>query len=207
VIRIEVDGLENLPARGPAIIASNHVSLFDFVILGAAFGNGRRQFEVTPTFVIADKWRWLAQPYASQWGHAIYIRRGMGDMEALGAARGVLEDRGLIAMMPEGRPTRGSLTRAKPGIAYLATTTGAAVLPLAIFGHDRILDSLKQLRRVPVRIRLGKCIYLHPVGERDSDFQQGADFVMKAIAAMMPPEYHGLYSETGVYSETAQSAR
>ncbi len=207
VTRLEVDGLENLPTRGPAIIASNHISLFDFVILGAAFGNGRRRFEVTPTFVIADKWRWLAQPYASQWGHTIYIHRGRGDMEALGAAREVLETRGSIAMMPEGRPTRGSLTRAKPGIAYLATTTGAAVLPLAIFGHDRILDSLKKLHRVPVRIRLGKCFHLHPAGEGDSDFQQGADFVMKAIAAMMPPEYHGVYSETGGYSETAQCVR
>jgi amino acid adenylation domain-containing protein/1-acyl-sn-glycerol-3-phosphate acyltransferase len=207
VARIEVDGLENLPAQGPAIIASNHISLFDFVILGAVFGNGTRRFEVTPTFVIADKWRWLAQPYASQWGHTIYIRRGLGDLEALAAAREVLENRGSIAMMPEGRPTRGALTRAKPGIAYLAATTGAPVLPLAIFGHDRILDSLKKLRRVPVRIRLGKCFHLHPACAGDSEFQQCADVIMKAIAAMMPPEYHGLYSETGVYSETAQGGR
>ncbi len=40
--RIEVDGLDNVPAKGPIILASNHISLFDFVILGAAFGNGRR---------------------------------------------------------------------------------------------------------------------------------------------------------------------
>jgi len=196
VTRIEVDGLENLPSRGPAILASNHISLFDFVILGTVFGGGSRRFEATPTFVIADKWRWLAQPYASQWGHTIFIRRELGDMQALGAAREVLENRGSIAMMPEGRPTRGALTRAKPGIAYLAATTGAPVLPLAIFGHDRILDSLKKLRRVPVRIRLGKCFHLHPVRECDSDFQQGADLVMKAIAALMPPEYHGVYSDT-----------
>jgi 1-acyl-sn-glycerol-3-phosphate acyltransferase len=117
-------------------------------------------------------------------------------MEALGAVREVLENRGSIAMMPEGRPTRGALTRAKPGIAYLAATTGAPILPLAIFGHDHILDSLKKLRRIPVKIRLGKCFHLPPACESDTDFQQGADFVMKAIAAMMPHEYHGVYSET-----------
>ncbi len=151
----------------------------------------------------------MAHPYASQWGHTIYIRRGLGDIEALAAAREVLENRGSIAMMPEGRPTHGALARAQPGIAYLAAITGAAVLPLAIFGHDRILDSLKKLRRVPVRIRLGKCLHLPPACEGDAEFQQGADLVMKAIAAMMPPEYAFLVCtrETGVYSETAQSAR
>ena len=55
---------------------------------------------MTPTFLIADKWRWLAHPYASQFGHTIYIRRGQGDMEALEAARKVLAGNGALAITP-----------------------------------------------------------------------------------------------------------
>ena len=57
---------------------------------------------MTPTFVIVDKWRWLAEPYASQWGHAIYIRRGLRAMLALGTAREVLENRGCMAFLFSG---------------------------------------------------------------------------------------------------------
>jgi len=192
---VEVDGLENIPARGPAIVAGNHISLFDLVILGSVLGSLKQSAPVTPTFIIADKWYWLARPYVSQLGHAIYIRRGQGDVEALNAAREVLANNGAVAITPEGRPTRGALTRAKPGVAYLACETGIPVWPMAIFGHDRIFDFWKRLRRVPVKIRLGKSLVLNQGGHRDGDFQQHADAVMKAIAELMPPEYHGAYDD------------
>ena len=133
LVCIEVDGLENLPAQGPAMVAGNHISLFDFAILGSVLSNLGQRVPVTPTFLIADKWRWLAHPFASQLGHTIYIRRGQGDMEALEAAREVLASNGALAITPEGRPTRGALARAKPGVAYLACETGVPVWPLAIY--------------------------------------------------------------------------
>src|SRR6185503_2113217 len=194
LVSIEVDGLENLPGQGPAMVAGNHISLFDFVILGSVLSNLGQRVPVTPTFLIADKWRWLAHPYASQFGHTIYIRRGQGDMEALEAAREVLASNGALAITPEGRPTRGALARAKPGVAYLACETGVPVWPLAICGHDRIVDFWKRLRRVPVRVRLGKRLVLDRCGSGPGDLQQRADSIMKAIAELMPPEYHGVYS-------------
>ena len=195
-VSVEVDGLDNLPARGPAIVAGNHISLFDFAILGAVLSNLGQRVPVTPTFLIADKWRWLAHPFASQLGDTIYVRRGQGDIEALEAGREVLANNGALAITPEGRPTRGALVRAKPGVAYLACEPGVPVLPLAIFGHDRFLDFWKRLRRVPVRVRLGKGLILDHCGPGPADLQQRADSVMEAIAELMPPEYHGVYSET-----------
>ena len=111
LVCIEVDGLENLPARGPAIVAGNHISLFDFAILGAVLSNLGQRVPVTPTFLIVDKWRWLAHPFASQLGHTIYIRRGQGDMEALEAAREVLASNGALAITPGG-PTHQGRPRA-----------------------------------------------------------------------------------------------
>jgi 1-acyl-sn-glycerol-3-phosphate acyltransferase len=149
---------------------------------------------VTPTFLIADEWRWLAHLCTPQLGHAIYIRRGQGDIEALEAAREVLASNGVLAITPEGRPTRGALTRAKPGAAYLACEIGIPVWPLAMYGHDRIFDFWKRLRRVPVRVRLGKRLVLNQCGSGAADLQQRADSIMEAIADLMPPEYHGAYS-------------
>jgi 1-acyl-sn-glycerol-3-phosphate acyltransferase len=194
VVCFDVDGLEHLPARGPAILAGNHVSLFDFAILGSVLHTLGQRVPVTLTFLIAENWRWLAHLYASQLGHTIYIRRGQGDMEALEAAREVLAGNGTIAMTPEGRPTRGALVRAKPGVAFLACETGVPVWPLAIYGHDRIFEFWKRLRRVPVRIRLGKSLVLDRCGRGAGDLQQYADSIMRAIAELMPSEYHGVYS-------------
>jgi len=194
LVCIEVDGMENVPAAGPAIVAANHVSLFDFAILGSVLSNLGPLVPVSPTFLVADEWRWLARPFTSQLGHTIYIRRGVGDTEALEAAREVLANNGALAITPEGRPTRGALARARPGVAYLACQTGVPVWPLAIYGHDRIFEFWKRLRRVPVRVRLGKSLVLDRCGHRPGDLQQRADFIMKAIAALMPPEYHGVYS-------------
>jgi 1-acyl-sn-glycerol-3-phosphate acyltransferase len=210
LVCIEVDGLENLPARGPAIVAGNHISLFDFVILGSVLRNLTQRVLVTPTFLIADNCRWLAHAYASQFGDTIYIRRGEGDIDALDTARGVLARGGAIAITPEGRPTRGALTRARRGVAYLACETGAPVMPLAMFGHDRIADFWKRLRRVPVRIRVGKSLVLDRCGDSPGDLQHHADSIMRAIAELMPPEYHGVYSvptaEGGPVSQPARVA-
>jgi 1-acyl-sn-glycerol-3-phosphate acyltransferase len=149
---------------------------------------------VIPTFIIYDKWRWLARPYASQIGRTIYIRRGLGDVEALSAAREILAEGGVVALAPEGRPTRGALTRAKPGVAYLACETGVPVWPLAIFGHERIFDFLKRLQRAPVRIALGKSLILNSCADAENHFEERADTIMRAIAELMPAEYHGVYS-------------
>ena len=190
--RVEVQGLENLPERGPAIFAGNHISLFDLVILGSAVWRLNVRAAVTPTFLIFEKWRWLAHPYASQFGHAIYIRRGEADLDALAAAREVLAAGGALAIAPEGRPTRGALTRAKPGVAHLARETGAPIWPLAIFGHDRAFSFWKRFRRVPVQIRLGAKLLPRQLG--GPGLQGQADAVMQSIAALMPPEYRGAYS-------------
>ena len=194
LVSIDVDGLEHLPLHGPAILAANHISLFDFAILGSVLSKLGQSVPVTPTFLIASDWRWLAQPFASQIGHAIYIRRGQSDMEALDAAREVLANNGALAITPEGRPTRGALARAKPGVAYLACETGVPVWPLAIYGHDRIGEFLKRLRRVPVSVRLGKSLTLDRCGDEPGHLQRQADSIMKAIADLMPPEYRGVYS-------------
>ncbi len=194
LISAEGDGVENLPAHGPAIFAANHVSLFDMAILGSVISQLPRGLVPMPTFIIEERWRWLAHPYASRFGDVIYIRRGEADARAIEAARHVLASGGVVAITPEGRATRGALARARSGAGYLASGSGARVWPLAIFGHDRAFEYWKRFRRVPVRVRLGKSIAIPPDSSRNADFQSHSDCIMEAIAALMPPEYHGPYA-------------
>lgn len=192
VARVECEGLENIPASGPLILAGNHISLFDFLVLGSVLGGRATGLAVRPAFIIADKWRNCVHSYAAQLGNPIYIRRGKGDLEALEGALAVLEAKGVVAIMPEGRPSRRGLLRAKPGVGYLAAETLASVLPLAIYGHERAFGNWARLRRVPVKIRIGQPFDLSGADAK-SDLQGKADFIMKAIARLMPEVYQGVY--------------
>ena len=192
--RVEIDGVENVPNAGPLILAGNHISLFDFLIFGSVLGGGRNRLPVTPSFIIADKWKRRINAYAAQLGNPIYIRRGQGDMDALSGALDVLAAKGAVAIMPEGRPTRGALTKAKPGVAYLASQHNAPVVPIAVYGHDRVLKYWPRMRRVPVKIRIGEPFHLAAEnGKAHGDYQHKADLVMTHIARLMPPDYHGVY--------------
>src|SRR5262249_41641243 len=157
-------------------------------------GGGTDRLPVTPTFIIADKWRRCINAYARQLGRPVYIRRGQGDIEALSGALNALAAKGVVAIMPEGRPTRGPLTKAKPGVAYLAAQANAPVVPIAIYGHERVLDYWPRLRRVPVQIRIGKQFMIDSVkGAPNGNYQQQADQIMTRIARLMPDDYHGVY--------------
>jgi 1-acyl-sn-glycerol-3-phosphate acyltransferase len=115
-------------------------------------------------------------------------------MDALGGALDVLAAKGAVAIMPEGRPTRGALTKAKPGVAYLASQHNAPVVPIAVYGHDRIFKYWPRMRRVPVKIRIGEPFHLAAEnGKAHGDYQRKADLVMTHIARLMPPDYHGVY--------------
>jgi amino acid adenylation domain-containing protein len=191
--RVEIEGVEGVPNAGPLILAGNHISLFDFLIFGCILSGGRHSLPVTPTFIMADKWRRCINAYAQQLGRPVYIRRGHGDMEALSGALSALEAKGVVAIMPEGRPTRGALAKAKPGVAYLAAQAKAPVVPIAIYGHDRVLDYWSRLKRVPVQIRIGKQFTIDSGNGANGNYQQQADQIMTRIASLMPLDYHGVY--------------
>jgi hypothetical protein len=70
------------------------------------------------------------------------------------------------------------------------------VVPIAVYGHDRVLKYWPRLRRVPVRIRIGEPFHLAgEKGKPHGDYQHKADLVMTHIARLMPPDYHGVYSK------------
>jgi 1-acyl-sn-glycerol-3-phosphate acyltransferase len=124
---------EKVPQSGPIILAPNHGSFMDHFLL-AAFIRRKVQFMAKSQ---------LFQPPA-QWvythGGVFPLRRGHRDDEAFVTARAILERGGTVAMYCEGTRSRdGRLSeRPKPGIGKLALESGAAIVPVAIYGSSKV---------------------------------------------------------------------
>lgn len=137
MFHVRVEGITNVPASGPAILAFNHVSVLDGPALGTEVARRRRResrflvaSEVFGTFFFG----WVLRSFDQ-----IPIRRGQGDAHALDEAIRTVEAGAIAAIAPEGRvndePEAG-LQRAKRGVSRLALATGAPVIPVGLWGSQ-----------------------------------------------------------------------
>jgi len=114
--RLQVEGLETLPTRGPLLIAGNHDSHWDPVMVGVA-ALPRRQIRA-----LAKSDLWKIKPLApilNGMGQ-VPIQRGAGDAQALAKAIEVLRAGACIGVFPEGTRSRGKVLRARSGLGRLA---------------------------------------------------------------------------------------
>jgi len=188
--RIEAVGLENFDVSGPCLIVANHLSVFDPPLLLVLFPGEARGFA-------AEKYRrhFLFGPVLHYVG-AIFIRRGEVDRRALRMGLGVLREGGTLGLAPEGtRSKTGRLQQAKEGAAYLASRTGATIVPVGITGTERMVNDLKRFRRGQVRVVVGKPFKLpHADGPvRGPQLAVYTDLIMCRLAALLPESYRGYY--------------
>ncbi len=188
-----VEGLHNVPPQGPYILATNHLSRIDVALIGSLFAK-------------KDLTGWAAEKYERHWffgtilrlGGIIFIRRGEVDRRALGSAVEWLRAGKIFGMSPEGtRSKTGALIRAKTGAAYLAMQTGAPIVPIALTGTESAIRDLLRLRRPYLTVRVGEPFTLPPVPEDDrtNGLRRNTDEIMCRIAAMLPPQYRGIYAD------------
>jgi 1-acyl-sn-glycerol-3-phosphate acyltransferase len=134
LFRIRVRGADRIPESGPAIIAGNHVSALDGVVLALVVGQRARR--MTRFLVGAEffdgRFGWALRTYRQ-----IPLRRGERDAEALDEAVGTVRSGALAGIFPEGRvnpvPDDG-LQRGRSGAARIALASGAQVIPVGIWG-------------------------------------------------------------------------
>jgi 1-acyl-sn-glycerol-3-phosphate acyltransferase len=190
---IRFEGKENLPNSGPLLVIANHFSFIDpaAVIRSLPYPI---EFVGGAAFPHAPK---LVQFIPQLWGY-YPVFRGTGSRYALRAAEQILKQNGVLGIMPEGGSWAEVLRPARPGAAYLASQTGAKVLPLGIFGLNAIFP-FRLGKRPKAVIRIGK-----PVGpflttgkgrERREQLDQIGLELMKSIAALLPDQYRGFLAE------------
>jgi 1-acyl-sn-glycerol-3-phosphate acyltransferase len=157
LIPVRVTGTEHLPASGPVILAANHVSFFDTVVL--MFSVPRRTYFVGKAEYM-DSWttRRLFPAFGLIPIERSAVRQAMG---ALDVAARALRQGHVLGIYPEGTRSRdGLLHRGHTGVAQLALMTGAPIVPVGLIGTDRIQPVGAHLPR-PFRraeIRFGPAI-------------------------------------------------
>jgi 1-acyl-sn-glycerol-3-phosphate acyltransferase len=192
--RIDAPDLDKIPRKGPLIVYSNHTGQIEVPVLYS-------HLQPRPMTGIAkvETWNgWFLRWIFNLWG-AIPIRRGEADMEAMRKSLEALEKGNILAIAPEGtRNKTGMLIKAHPGIVTLALRSGVPLLPVAHWGGEIFLKNLKRLKRTDFHIRLGEPFKLEPGNQRVTKEvrRQIVDEMMYRLAALLPEEYRGAYSNT-----------
>ena len=199
LLKVEVKGLEHIPAEGPVILAINHVNFLDVPLLYTLLPRE------TTALAKAELWRTpILNLMAISWG-GIPVRRGELDLSAIRLALQALRDGKILGIAPEGtRSHHGRLQRGRPGIVLLALRVPEAlILPMAIYGGEHFYRNLRRLRRTKVNIVFGQGFYLDLGSTKVTHAVRQAitDEIMMQIAALLPPENRGVYSDLSTATE------
>jgi 1-acyl-sn-glycerol-3-phosphate acyltransferase len=138
VFRPQVSGQENVPATGPAILASNHLSYADWLFMPLTLPRRVTFVAKAEYFTTPGIKGWFQKQFFSGAGQVPIDRSGASAAEgALSSARRILDSGELFGIYPEGtRSHDGKLYRGKTGVARLALECKVPVIPTAVVGTD-----------------------------------------------------------------------
>lgn len=192
-----VDGLDRVPASGPLIIVSNHVSDLDPPLLGWAVGVRRGRIV---HFMAKQELRsWPLIGWLATQSGVFFVRRGERDRDAQRTAMRILAAGGVLFMFPEGtRSPDAVLREGRPGAALLALRSGAPLLPVGVVGTERLLPRGARIpRRHRVRVRIGEPFRITDGPQRRVDrtaLADGTERIMRSIAAVLPASRRGRWA-------------
>jgi len=182
-----VEGLENFPQEGPAILMINHIAFIDPIVVLACVPRNIVPMAKVEVYRIPG---WGIFPRI--W-HVIPVHRGEVDRRALRMALEVLSAGEVILVAPEG--TRGPyLKRGKVGVAYLASRSGAPVIE-GTKGYPSLNPA--RWRQGGAVIKLGRPFKFHGVSKRPKrdELRKMTDEAMYILAGMLPDARRGAYAD------------
>jgi 1-acyl-sn-glycerol-3-phosphate acyltransferase len=192
IAKLRTQGLENVPASGPAILAPNHLSWADIPLLSCPIKRVTHYMAKAELFripVLGASFRSLG---------AFPVRRGESDRDALRVAQRLLGEGKLVVIFPEGHRSEGhALIEAHQGVALIAMRANVPVIPIAISGTERAFHDFNYAWRAPrVLVRYGEPYMLDTSSGRrtSADLKRHTDEIMRRIAAMLPPQNRGIYA-------------
>jgi putative phosphoserine phosphatase/1-acylglycerol-3-phosphate O-acyltransferase len=190
--RFDISGVENVPAHGPVLLAANHRSYFDVAALALVAAELGR-----PVRFLAKKEVFDA-PVVGHIARAIggiSVDRGSGSDSPLKAAEAALQAGEVVIVLPQGTIPRGDAffdveLKGKTGTARLAAATGTVVVPVGMWGTEKVwarsarMPDFTLVRKPPkITVRVG-----HPVPLSLTDARADTVAIMTAISALLPAE-------------------
>jgi 1-acyl-sn-glycerol-3-phosphate acyltransferase len=192
LLRLKLEGVENVPTQGPVILVINHINFLDPFVVVASLPRPVTAMSKVENFSI-PVFGWIFKLYG-----AIPVRRGEVDRKALKQALEILQEGIILLLAPEGtRSPDRALQTAHDGLAYIAHRSQATIVPVAITGTPGFAHNIKRLRRTPVNIKLGNPFYFQ-AGSRRLERQAMTAMTTEAmyqLAALLPPEHRGVYAD------------
>ncbi|MDO4254665.1 MAG: lysophospholipid acyltransferase family protein [Kocuria sp.] len=194
-----ITGKQNFPATGPVIVASNHLSFLDGIIISALMPR-RVGFITKASLANAPGLQGTVMTFVYDALGLIPVDRSRQSesVAALDPALKLLADGGVFGVFPEGTRSRdGKLYRGRTGVAYAALSTGAPVVPVALKGTERLQKPGSRLI-VPRRfeMHIGKPLTIDRVDGRQTGAQRRdvVERVMSAIAELSGQERADTYN-------------
>jgi 1-acyl-sn-glycerol-3-phosphate acyltransferase len=152
IFRLHVEGRDNVPDRGPVILAPNHRSLLDIPVAAAV--------TTRKVWFMAKEELFRSKVSAALLGRlgAFPVRRGRPDRSPLQRALHLLSEGEVVGIFPEGtRRPEARFEELEEGFAYVALRSGAPIVPVAISGTEAVFPPGGKLPRlVRVRVALGE---------------------------------------------------
>ena len=196
LFKVRVEGVENVPADGPVILASNHHSFSDSIFLPMVLKR-RVTFVAKAEYFEQRKTAW----FFSMMGQ-IPVKRGGGPAgeRALEAAQEVLNAGGVFGIYPEGtRSPDGRLYKGRTGVARLTLQTGAPICAVAMVGtrEAQPIGQVKPNFFSPITIKISRPMNFTRLQPRAADplvARQITDEVMFELRSLSGQEYVNQYA-------------
>ncbi|MEV7180386.1 MULTISPECIES: lysophospholipid acyltransferase family protein [Streptomycetaceae] len=202
VYRPVVEGLEHVPRKGGVILASNHLSFIDSVVIPLTAPRQVYFLAKAEYFTGTGLKGAVSRAFFTSVINAVPVERGeiRAAAASLEQALEILNDGKAFGIYPEGtRSLDGRLYKGKTGVAWLALTAGVPVVPVALEGPQEILPVGRRIPRIRrVTVRFGKPLHfpeLHGQARSARARRQVTDEVMAAIHELSGQELAEAYNE------------
>jgi 1-acyl-sn-glycerol-3-phosphate acyltransferase len=200
-------GRERVPRQGSLLICSNHISTLDPPLIPAFLPrNDSWSMAKAEYFERSALQSWIFTAF-----HSFPVVRHSADRGAIRRATTILREGHVLVVYPEGtRITSGGLHRPEPGAGFIATLSGAPVLPVAVSGSREVFGKgFKLPRRAPLRLEFGDPFKIPsrlPDGRR-VEHQDASDAIMLSIAELLPEELRGEFADLDAWRERVGALR
>ncbi|MFU8825968.1 MAG: lysophospholipid acyltransferase family protein [Brevefilum sp.] len=183
---VEINGRENLPQKGPVILAGNHAAVLEAVMM-AVYSPGMVEFLGNGDIPFDPKYAFIVKAY-----DLIPVNRGNLDRQALNTAVGVLEQGGILGIFPEGGIWNAGAMQAQIGAAWLSYRAQAPIIPIGFGGIRDGLEKAMTLQRPKLVMNIGEIMPPVTVDQRDAPLktvlEQSAQEILEKIKALVPEE-------------------
>lgn len=192
--RLEIQGLDHIPTSGPTLFVSNHISHLDPPLILATIPR------VVEFVTLSDLNTVPLTGHILRSYGVIWVRRDELDRDVLKQSLEVLAQGRALWLAPEaGRSPTAALVAGRQGAAWLAAKSGAPIIPVGITGTHQVVAAIQRLRRPTITITFGPPFIMSSGETMDAAGRRAllaanTDTMMRRIAALLPPDYRGVYA-------------